>query len=194
MPRLARKAGSVRTARDYYRVNVFLPFLDTCVGQMRERFKSHKARGMLLCALLPCLSETSSFEDLRPAVEMYAPLLSCSRDEVESQFLCWKRRWLRRDPQERPQTVLHALSEARASGSFPAIATLLHIFATLPVTTASNERSFSALKRLKNYLRATMSQPRLNGLTMLHVHKDMPLDRGSDRPLWTGKPAPRLCG
>ena len=45
---------------------------------------------------------------------------------------------------------------------------LLHVFATLPITTASNERSFSALKRLKSYL----SQLRLNGLAMLHMRKD----------------------
>ena len=111
---------------------------------------------------------------------MYAPLLSCSRNEVESQFLCWKRCWLRRDLQERPKTVLHALSEARTSGSFPANATLLHIFATLSVTTASNERSFSVLKRLKSNLRAAMTRPRLNGLTMLlllHLHKDIILDK-----------------
>ena len=96
---------------------------------------------------------------------------------MEADFQCWKRHWLRREPQERPRTVLHALSEARTSGSFPAISTLLQIFATLPVTTASSERSFSALKMLKSYLRATMTQQRMNGLSMLHVHKDLPLDK-----------------
>jgi hAT family C-terminal dimerisation region len=39
---------------------------------------------------------------------------------------------------------------------YPALAVLLRIFATLPVTTATGERSFSALKYLTNYLRSTM--------------------------------------
>ena len=73
--------------------------------------------------------------------------------------------------------MLDALGEARAAGSFPAVSSLLHIFATLPVTTATNERSFSALKHLKTYLRSTMKEQRLNGLAMLFVHKDMTLDR-----------------
>ncbi|XP_050547099.1 52 kDa repressor of the inhibitor of the protein kinase-like [Daktulosphaira vitifoliae] len=41
---------------------------------------------------------------------------------------------------------------------YPNVFKLLQIFATLPVSTASNERSFSNLKRIKTYLRNTMSQ------------------------------------
>ena len=38
---------------------------------------------------------------------------------------------------------------------------------------ATSERSFSALRRVKSYLRSTMGQQRLNNLMVLHVHKDM---------------------
>ena len=41
-----------------------------------------------------------------------------------------------------------------------------------PATNASSERSFSALRRLKTYLRFTMTQKTLNNLLILHVHKD----------------------
>ncbi len=41
----------------------------------------------------------------------------------------------------------------------------------MPATNASSERSFSAMKRVKNYLRSTMGRERLNSLMMLHVHK-----------------------
>jgi hypothetical protein len=40
------------------------------------------------------------------------------------------------------------------------------------VTVASAERSFSKLKLLKNYLRSTMSQERLNGLATLCIEKN----------------------
>ena len=43
----------------------------------------------------------------------------------------------------------------------------------MPVTVASAERSFSKLKLLKNYLRSTMSQERLNGLATLCIEKRM---------------------
>ena len=50
--------------------------------------------------------------------------------------------------------------------------TLLKNFLTIPVTTANAERTFSALRCLKTYLRSTMSQPRLNHVMLLHIHKE----------------------
>ena len=38
-------------------------------------------------------------------------------------------------------------------------------------TNAISERSFSAMRRIKTYLRSTMSQGRLNATMVLHVHK-----------------------
>ena len=48
---------------------------------------------------------------------------------------------------------------------------LLRIFLTAPVSTATAERSFSSLRRLKTYLRTTMTQKRLNNAAILHIHK-----------------------
>ena len=42
----------------------------------------------------------------------------------------------------------------------------------MSATNAGSERSFSAVRRIKSYLRSTMSQQRLNHLMLLHVHKD----------------------
>ena len=60
--------------------------------------------------------------------------------------------------------------------SYPSLAVLIQILATLPVTTATNNRSFSALKYLETYLRNTMKEVRLNGLALLYVHRDISLD------------------
>jgi len=43
----------------------------------------------------------------------------------------------------------------------------------IAVTTATSERSFSSLKRIKTYLRSTMNQSRLNGLAMRNINKDI---------------------
>ena len=40
-------------------------------------------------------------------------------------------------------------------------------------TNAIRQRSFSAMRRLKTYLRSTMRQKRLNAIMLLHVHKEM---------------------
>jgi len=46
------------------------------------------------------------------------------------------------------------------------------ILLTIPVTRASVEKSFSKLKQLRNCLRSTMLQERLNDLAMCSIEKD----------------------
>ncbi len=55
--------------------------------------------------------------------------------------------------------------------SMSEICTLLKLTQVVPATNAESERSASALRRVKSYLRSTMSQSRLNNLMLLHVHK-----------------------
>ena len=50
---------------------------------------------------------------------------------------------------------------------------VLKLILIMPASNATSERSFSALRRVKTYLRNTMSQQRLNNLLVLHVHKDI---------------------
>lgn len=56
---------------------------------------------------------------------------------------------------------------------FPLIDTALKIILTLPVASASTERSFSKLKIIKNRLRTTMSQDRLEDLMIISCEKDI---------------------
>ena len=49
---------------------------------------------------------------------------------------------------------------------------LLRIYLTIPVTTSTAERNFSALRRIKSYLRSSMTQARLNHCLLLHVLRD----------------------
>jgi len=51
------------------------------------------------------------------------------------------------------------------------VTTLIKLILVMPATNATSERSFSAMRRLKNYLRMTMTQERLNNLMLMHVHK-----------------------
>ena len=56
---------------------------------------------------------------------------------------------------------------------YPNVSIAYRILLTIPVTVASDERSFSKLKLLRNCLRSTMLQERLNGLAMCSIEKDI---------------------
>jgi hypothetical protein len=67
-------------------------------------------------------------------------------------------------------TAMLSLGEARHI--FSEINKLLQLLLTVPISSASAERSFSALRRLKSYTRSTMTAARLNHVAVLHIHKD----------------------
>ncbi|XP_068204448.1 uncharacterized protein [Palaemon carinicauda] len=73
------------------------------------------------------------------------------------------------------------------SASFPEVCTAMLLFLTIPVTTASAERSFSKLKLVKNYLRSTMAMERLEGLALLSI------EQGTARKLNLGKVIDRFA-
>ena len=62
------------------------------------------------------------------------------------------------------------------SQMLPEFVNLLRLYFTLPVTSCTAERSFSCLRRLKTFLRSTVSQKRLNHIAMLHCHRNQSLD------------------
>ncbi|CAF5165107.1 unnamed protein product, partial [Rotaria magnacalcarata] len=76
----------------------------------------------------------------------------------------WKKKWIN----ELIKEADHVL--------FSNVRFLLIFLATLPVSTASAERSFSKLSSIKTYHRSTMKQNRLNGLAMAYIHKDINID------------------
>jgi hypothetical protein len=61
---------------------------------------------------------------------------------------------------------LHQYMYALQLCIFPQIFKLCELVLTIPVTSAADERSFSALKKLKNYLRNLQSQDWLSSLAL----------------------------
>lgn len=59
---------------------------------------------------------------------------------------------------------------------FPNIHLILSIGCVLPITSCEAERSFSALRRTKTYLRSTMGEERLAGLALMNVHSNIEID------------------
>uniref|UniRef100_A0A8C6WW11 TTF-type domain-containing protein n=1 Tax=Neogobius melanostomus TaxID=47308 RepID=A0A8C6WW11_9GOBI len=68
-------------------------------------------------------------------------------------------------------TMLNHIYKENVLDVYPNLSIALRLLLTLPVTVASGERSFSALKLIKTYLRTTMSQERLSALALLSIEQ-----------------------
>ncbi|XP_065642688.1 uncharacterized protein LOC136074310 [Hydra vulgaris] len=75
------------------------------------------------------------------------------------------------EPKTSPLKVLEFI--LRNNNFAPNVSITLRILLTQPVSVASGERSFSRLKLVKDYLKSSMSQNRLTGLSLISIESDM---------------------
>ncbi|KAE9537023.1 hypothetical protein AGLY_006830 [Aphis glycines] len=103
--------------------------------------------------------------------------LNISHDIFEKritvELTLWHEYWL--NEKQLPVTHIDALKRCNYD-CFPEINILLNILVTLPATTASAERNFSSLRRIKTWMRTRISEDRLNGLALLHAHRDITIN------------------
>ena len=71
---------------------------------------------------------------------------------------------------QKPQTLLETLNVTNQD-LYPNIYAIFTVLITMPVSSASSERSFSVMRRVKNCLRATMGDERLSNLSLLRIHR-----------------------
>ena len=81
-------------------------------------------------------------------------------------------------PNVRKVTSIHTICEAMNSNNIfkdmlPTVHQQLRLYMTVPITSATSERSFSALRRLLTYKRSSMTERRLNHCLLLHFHKEL---------------------
>lgn len=71
-----------------------------------------------------------------------------------------------------PNALLNFLFKNDLHSCMPEFYKFVSIVVTIPVTSASVERSFSALKRIKTYTRNTMNQNRLSNVSLISIEKE----------------------
>lgn len=170
--------SSPTTPQTYYRINVFIPFLDSVIAQIEEKFITHKNILKMFHILLSPKKIFSSEEEEVAAseelIEMYKDDLGSS-GEVKAEIELWRmllRKMYTATADTKTMKGMELLKRCNDE-LYPNVYKLLKIFCCLPFSNAYTEKSFSSLKRLKTYLRNTMSEQRLNGLAHLNIHTDI---------------------
>ena len=167
------------SANEYFRRAIFLPYIDTVLSQLSVRFENQKIAWKGLFSLVPAVIKTDQldFTDIEKLSDTYCDVIPGSKEELVAEVKRWQQYFKSESVAEIPSTVVGSLKLCQEMVTYPNVRALLKVLATLPVTTCTAERSFSALKHIKSYLRATMTEVRLNGLAALFIHKHIPLDK-----------------
>lgn len=137
-------AGEDLDVTGYYRINVMLPALDAVRTDMESRFgvrqspagKTHHKQAFALAHLLPARVTSASWEDVRPAWELFQSLLPDSSDALaKAELQVWGAMW-RRDEGTPPSTAVSALDRCPPI-SLPIIHRLLQVSTFMPTWNAA---------------------------------------------------------
>lgn len=163
-----RSNFSTKASEEYFRLSIYIPFLDSFSNQLSERFLAHKSPVKnFSCLLIEHVDDEENFDKL---LEIYAEDIKVDEKSAKGEFLVWKQQIKK----SIPKNVIDALNNC-SSIIFPSIHRLLVILTTFPVTTSTSERSFSTLRRLKTYLRNTVGENRPNGIALMQIHRCIPV-------------------
>ncbi|KAL4112857.1 hypothetical protein QTP88_016577 [Uroleucon formosanum] len=153
---------------DFFRQSLFIPYLDSIIMSISDRFSDENVKSFSLFNLHRKIMIKMNIEEFSEVVKsinsLYGPLL----DNFEEEAITWYEIWLKKTCDPNTQ-IIDLLEESKY---YPAVNTALQIAITLPATSCSVERTFSALRRIKTWVRSTMSNMRLSSLALIHIHKN----------------------
>lgn len=173
-----RSEGEFHTVpKDFFRQAYFESF-DLAISCITDRFDQpgYKTYGKIEQLFLKaCADSDNNYEEeLSFVTEFYDDLHATN---LKSQLKVLKTLYSEKAKDEPPsirviKSILQSLTPAQR-GILDVVCSAFCILLVIPATNCTSERSFSALRRIKSYLRSTMSQERLNHLMLLYYHQEL---------------------
>jgi len=151
---------------DYVEEKIYRPYLEALISGIKERFGERQRVAFKLQAFLPARLNELKMEEMTDVINLYESLLPNPLD-IESEVERWKMRWKRGEAFD----FREAFSDQVLLKSYPNVLLLLQILYTLPVSTATPERTFSTLGRIYTDERASMLPKRVSHLAIVATYK-----------------------
>ena len=167
------------TPEDYYRKQYF-EVLDLLAAEIERRFDQNSLKiinEMEQVLLHPCNGVTVQFSE--EFLEKYSTDVNVERLKIQLPMLQDLIKTANEQYQFRIKRVtsINTLCDVMntckfSKNMFSEVHRLLRVYLTIPMSSATAERTFSALRNLKNYLRSSMTQKRLNHIMLLHIYQE----------------------
>lgn len=168
---------AILSGREKLKIETYLPVLDVLHSELTRRLESYQEVNSLFGFLTDFLIKTD--DQIKEACTKFCDLYS---EDIEREFINemvqFKYFVLQLEDAGKDNIVAAEKSyklilNNMVQSAFPNVMIALQIYRSLMITNATGERNFSKLKLLKNCLRATMSQHRLNSLSIMAIENDI---------------------
>ncbi|KAE9539861.1 hypothetical protein AGLY_005113 [Aphis glycines] len=155
------------SVKDHYKVNIYNAVLDNIINDMNVRFEENDLH------ILNCMQDILLNDDPKEvSFEEVSKIYDFNEDAFVSETSIFNQMYKASNNEDKMQSRINYLLSGDNEVGFPSLANLFKLFLTIPTNSACCERSFSMLKRLKNYLRTTMRQERLSNLGLIQIERD----------------------
>ena len=155
------------TPESHHRINTYYASIDKVLSELELRFSGNDQE--ILCALGNiCHSKTPDKESFSRVAKFYK--IDGEILEAEQKMYLSFRRVCGLGYMTVSE-MMETMYENDLFDMFPEFSNVVRILAAIPATSCSAERSFSALRRLKTYLRSTMGQQRVSNIALINIER-----------------------
>jgi hypothetical protein len=158
------------TPSEYWKRNLYIPFVDNLVNELNDRLVQNEHRFSAQYLLPSQIANITRTKLTELYFTFRKDLPANDNIEFQREVDRWRARWT--DVQGKPETLGETLASINEPMLYPNIFKCLEILVSMPVTSATAERCFSVMRRLKTYLRSTMTGQRISSLVMIHIYRD----------------------
>ncbi|KAK9057158.1 hypothetical protein SSX86_024525 [Deinandra increscens subsp. villosa] len=167
----------------YYRADLFISTLDKQLHELNTRFSEHTVELLSLSASLA--TKEINVENICLLVERYYPRDFTERERIELQYQLEN---LNIEMTINPRlsgvsnlpNLCKTLVETQKRETYNLVDRVCRLIMTLPVSTATTERAFSAMKIFKTRLRNKMSDAYLADSLVIYIEKEIAENFDSD--------------
>ena len=184
---LYRANAPSETTSGYYKNNVTIPMLDHLSTSLDSRFNEntklvYEAFSILPNYVVDSAGDGKTCDQWKVTLMKFAlfykddlPNYGLLNSELDTYHTYWVSFNKDFKNEKIPSSVSETLQHL-CFKSFANMKVILRILGTVPVTTCTCERSISKLRLLKDYTQSTMINDRLNGIVLMHIHREIKID------------------
>jgi hypothetical protein len=178
LPRPSRAAQhrstTFETPRERYKSMLF-EIIDSVTKEIEFRFENNACESIL--SMERIIKGNGSDDDINHLFNLNFYNRLVDFDKLQQELKTWNHfidlKLRSQRAKKRVSVISKIFFEESCVISFPELEKLIRIYLTIPVTSVTAERTFSAMKRIKTHLRNTMGQERLSSLSLIQVEKEL---------------------
>ncbi|XP_024046728.1 uncharacterized protein LOC18051884 [Citrus clementina] len=176
----ARHQEDTFTVADHYKVNIFYDAIDCQLQELNSRFNEHAVDFLILSSALDPHECRKSFRigDICQLVEGFYPadFTDAEKINLKNQLEHYEYGVVQHAEFKNLSTICDLsqwLVSTRKTKTFPLIYRIIVLVLTLPVSTATSERTFSAMRIVKTRLRNKMEDEFLIDSLIMYIEREI---------------------